>query len=542
MQTKKLQDFSLESDGLYCGDLFLASFNPILEKIICSCDLDSGKEKLYYFVKIKLPDGKELPGYLFSKLSDIHFFDIWYECCDAGISKKQRELLYLYLQLQAQNAKKEKEYRFDRLGMYEKVFVFDRMNIFEILQKEQAVYIPGRELPDFQCKKIEKNKKMEYLCKMLTVKKGVSEVLFLCSLFSVLKPLMQDAGYQVGFIVALYGKSGVGKTQLARTFFVQDVGQEKNFKTSSRKEIEWALSLFEGHSVLIDDFHPEALSYGQKRQESILDFIARKSDMDKSALAVITAEFLGGCFSIQDRMLQVKIEGNDLDFTTLSFLQKNRGVMVSILKDFAELVYCKRSEVTETVKYMMNIYSIKESSRRISFTVNMLKATLEVFWSCFLDDDDKKEIRSKTKDENIKQTIIGYLDNVEKDQIKAMERLERLEGGVDWILVLYEMLHIHQIFVLCPELKDIDDPEFNGMAVLDKKNKICIRSQTLKKGLELFFGFKVSIKDMIKELLEEHILEEDRSCSHMKKKADGKYYYEVNDSLLELYYRNQCKK
>ena len=50
---------------------------------------------------------------------------------------------------------------------------------------------------------------------------------------------------------------------------------------------------------------------------------------------MITAEFLSGCFSIQDRMLQLRIEGNDLDFGTIKFLQVNNGILVDILQDFA---------------------------------------------------------------------------------------------------------------------------------------------------------------------------------------------------------------
>ena len=90
---------------------------------------------------------------------------------------------------------------------------------------------------------------------------------------------------------------------------------------------------------------------------------------------------------------------------------------------------------------------------------------------------------------------------------------------------------------------DVDgDPQQCGLSGSPTKVKTVKNIVFQAKESKTLTGSDEDIAGLIKELLEEHILEEDRSCSHMKKKADGKYYYEVNDSLLELYYRNQCKK
>ncbi|MDY5665603.1 MAG: DUF927 domain-containing protein [Blautia sp.] len=542
MLRKGFEEFSMEEEGLYYGDTFLAPFEPVLEKIINTHDMDSGKETNNYLIKILLTDGKELEGHLFSSLSKIHFFEVWNECCDAGISKKQKELIYLYLQLQAQKAIKERQYLYGHLGLYKNAFVFNQNHLIWTSSEENVRYSLSKILPKLNCKGASKEKKIEYLCKLLSVKKGISAILFLCRLFSILKPLLQKEGYQTGVIVALYGKSGVGKTQLARTFFVQNPDQEKNFKTNSRSEIESALNSFAGHTVLIDDFHPESLDYGRKRQDSILDYIARKSDEERGALAVITAEFLSGCFSIQDRMLQLRIEGNDLDFGTIKFLQVNNGILVDILQDFAEVVYCNWQEALKIVKNTMSITSLNASDRRISYVIRLLKSTFEVFWTLCLDGGDKMEIKSKLENEEIKDTVLEWLSNVEKEQIKHMECLEKAEGEIDWLVILYKMLYKDNIFFICPDLDNLDSPNFNGLAVLEKKDNIYMRCQTLKKGLEKYFGCKKSPKPLINALLEEHILDEDRSSSHMKKKSDGNYYYTINESLLKLYYRNQTEQ
>lgn len=73
---------------------------------------------------------------------------------------------------------------------------------------------------------------------------------------------------------------------LAKLFFVQDSGQDKNFKMDSQLDVEKALQYYQGDTVLIDDYHPEASDYRKKKQNSVMDLLARQTDCNGKALAV----------------------------------------------------------------------------------------------------------------------------------------------------------------------------------------------------------------------------------------------------------------
>lgn len=531
------EDFTMNSDGLYCQDIFISPFKPVVKKVVLDLDDNGIIISRHFIIAVELPDGKMLPEHTFDSLEKIPFFNTWKECCDAGLDAKEKKKLHLYLQLQARDCDSQMEYHYNRTGLFKKAFVFGKRHVIQLGNEDGYNYHVDQSVPDFSIGDVDRKMQIEYLSRLLMEKGKTPATMFLCQLFSVIKPLLQNEGYdQSGFIVALYGKSGVGKTQLARTFFVQNSEQEKNFKVNNRNEIGYALDLFSGHTILIDDFHPEALDYGRKRQDSMLDFIARKTDEKNTALSVITAEFLSGCFSIQDRMLQIKVE--DVNFETLKYLQARKNVLVSIIKDFAKTVYTKKEETMKNIRYSMMVSSAKANDQRVSFVIRLLKATFEVFCTMCLGKEEIKEIKGKP---DVREEIFNYLDDIEYLQIKNMQRIERLEGGIDWLLILYEMLYQDKTFRICPSLDNLDEKKYNGLAVLGSKNEICIRSQTLKKGLEIFLGCRVSTKPLIAALLEEHILDEDKSCSHMKKKLDGKYYYVVNESLLKMYYQNQVE-
>lgn len=78
----------------------------------------------------------------------------------------------------------------------------------------------------------------DYLVNLLTIKENETEVLFLCKMAALMKPLFEKANHPMNFFIFLYGHSGVGKTVLAKLFFVQDSGQDKNFKMDSQLDVE----------------------------------------------------------------------------------------------------------------------------------------------------------------------------------------------------------------------------------------------------------------------------------------------------------------
>lgn len=535
--TPTINDFCRKEDGLYCKEKFLAAFIPRLEMIKTKIDVTSGLECRKYLISVTVPgDGEDskLTAHEFDTVENIPYFQVWKECCDAGMSPKQIKQLNLYLQCQARTANVEKTYYFSRAGYYSDVFVFGYKQIINLKSEQNDLYETDKGLPIFKMPDDNNRNYMDYICRLLKIKKGVSEILLLCSLLSIMKPLFCEAGYPVNFFPTIYGRSGSGKSLLARLFFVLNADQEKNFKLDNTDSIGRTLKKFTGHAVVIDDYHPEALQYGKRRQDSILDYIARKADDRDSAMAVITAEFQGGCFSIQDRMIQIELKEKIADFDNLKYLQRHHDVYCAFLYDFADKVYKNRSTVIlRTGKYFAN--NKCDGEFRISHNIRLLRMCAKIFYEVYLSSSEQQMLNNALDIRDFEEYISDILRATERQQIRYMTRLQQNDSEVDWLEVLFRILFDEKILYVCPDFDCISNPDYKGLACVNEKNRIYISSQTLKKALNVYFGTKITTKSMIDALVAEHILDEDKSASHMKKKKDGRYYYAIDENALRYY-------
>lgn len=512
-----INDYCKLDDGLYCNDKFLAAFIPTLDAIVIKKDVTNGTEIRKYLISVTLPDGRKLTGHEFDSVKNIPYFQVWKECCDAGLSSKQVKLLNLYLQQQASTAEIKMTYYFSRTGYYQNAFVFGANKIINLASEQGCHYETGNDLPAFGLVEADRKSYISYICRLLRTKKGVTEILLLCSLLSIVKPLFCKLGYLINFFPVIYGKSGVGKSILARLFFVLNPEQEKNFKLDNTVSIGKTLERFSGHTVLIDDYHPETLPYGKQRQDSILDFVARIGEDATSALAVITAEFRGGCFSVQDRMVQIEVRDKITDFNNIKYLQENHNTYCSFLYDFAEQIYQK----TDYVKFAITECFAKDqcnSKSRISYNVQLLRACAIIFYEMYLGESDRTRLNEELCVDNFETYVFQLLDEIEKKQTRYMTRVMQSEGEVDWIEILYKILYIEDIVEVYPDLKSLNNAEHRELGVVLEKDQYFIRSHTLKKALQEYFCQKINPKQMIEALLFEHILDEDKSSSHMKKK------------------------
>ena len=142
------------------------------------------------------------------------------------------------------------------------------------------------------------------------------------------------------------------------------------------------------------------------------------------------------------------------------------------------------------------------------------------------------EIKKVIGKEELDKYLCALVDQYRDKQLGYMRRLLEFQGDIDWLKILYDLIYTDEIFVQCPDEKNVSDPQYGGLAVWSKEGRIYIRSATLKLGLEKYFGQKVSKEKLIKALEEEHILCTDKSPSSMKK-VNGHYYYVINESMLK---------
>ena len=525
--------FEKKDTGLYYDGRIVSPFIPVLRAIDAKKDAITGNISKTYHIYIVLEGGRQLPEHEFSGVENIPYFQVWSECCDAGLSQKQKRLLNLYNQMQAGECDINQINYYSRLGYFPSAYVFSQ-NMVISLESCGKTSETSRRLPSYEIRQRDWGEELKILGCIFKTKKNFSEVLFLYDILSITKPLFCRAGYSPNFFLAIFGKSGMGKTLLSKAMFVQHELQEMNFKMGNKNSVEKNMEQFAGHTVLIDDYHPEALRYDKERQEGILDLIARKSDDEDSGMAVVTAEFRGGCFSIQDRMFQMELKQGIDDFEAIRYIEKHKADYNVLLCHIAEKIYTSVDKTINLIRKMFALYSLNEpkESFRVIYASKILKICVNIIKEIVLEEDEWNEIKEVTGNAGLDKHLCALVDQYRDKQLGYMRRLLEFQGDIDWLKILYDLIYIDEIFVQCPDEKNVSDPRYGGLAVWSKEGRIYIRSATLKLGLEKYFGQKVSKEKLIKALEEEHILCTDKSPSSMKK-VNGHYYYVINEGMLK---------
>lgn len=525
--------FEKKDTGLYYEGRFISSFIPVLQAIDEKKDVITGNISKIYYIYI-LNEGKRLPEHKFNRIENISYFQIWPECCDAVLTQRQKRLLNFYIQMQAGQCIINHINYYSRLGYFPTAYIFSQNMIIDLEANEGSCNEANVNLPMFKTNMLVWSFEKKILENIFKIKKGFSEILFLYDVLAITKSLFCKAGYNPNFFLAIFGKSGMGKTLLSRALFVQHESQNLNFKMGNKITVEKTMELFTGHTVLIDDYHPEALRYDKERQEGILDLIARKSDMKDSGMAVITAEFRGGCFSIQDRMFQMEVNQGMDNYEAIQYINTHNSDYNMLLFHIAEKTYTSIDETIKLIRRQFGIYSFDEPKEnfRVIYASKIFKICIDLIKEIVFSKDEWDEIKKILNEEVPEKYLRNLVDQYRDKQRSYMNRLLKYQGGIDWINLLYDLIYVDEIFVQCPREEDVDKSCYEGMAIWSREGRIYIKSATLNRGLTKYFGRKVSSKELIKELLEEHILCTDKSPSLMKK-VNKRYYYVINESMLK---------
>lgn len=496
MDIAKVSDRELSQEvGEMCG------FIPILEKVLQITDEISGNTQNQYWIHVKVND-EQKETRVFESISDIAYGNEWPECIEAALfCNKERKLIQNFLKEQIRNVPKERRKCWGGVSDY---------------LEPNPLY------------KYDIAKKKIYLQKLLALK-DIAGVLFICKVAALLKPLFCELGYTMDFFVEIFGESGTGKTTLAELFFVETNQQKVGFKTNTQKEIERALNICAGNTLLVDDYHPEYLDYAKKKQTSIVDLLARQAKKGTSALAIVTAEMREGSFSVQDRMLQVEISDRDIDWKSYQKLQQDKNVYREILKMIIQGICSNKEFVKNEIRtYMMQ--TEVEGEFRISFYMRLLRVSLKVLESLC----EKYEM--DFWNEEYSESIVCKLVEVQNKQSKYMRRIREQGNEIDWIRVLYNMIYLKEekVMQVLPFNQRECHKNDEGLIAWYWDNKIYIEKPVLLKALEQHFGKRVSVTKMIRALKEADILETDKSSSYTKKRQNQSYYV-INKSMLTCF-------
>ena len=503
-----------EQDGnLYYGDTLVAMFVPEIKQIDVLRNQITNTFDYEYHVSIKTKMSEHAQEKVFGSLNNIPFNKYWKECAGSEtLSAKQRKLLNGYLTLCVKSARKKE---IPCLGCIRN---YDKTN----------AHAEWSELAD-------------YLFNMLSIKKGETEILLLCKIAAILKPLFEEANCSMDFYVLLYGKSGLGKTTLAKLFFCQEQEQCKSFKLDNQTTIKKSLEKYQGNTVLVDDYHPEALDYGRKKQNSLKDLISRMADRAGTAMTIVTAEFREGTFSTQDREVQIEISDTQIQWELFEQCRQHSDLYQVILHNICRAIYENR----ETIQKMI-INSRKETGEfRISHNVGILKTVVDIVY-VILDKIPMGEILRKKMPMGFyeKEYLYRLLDELEAKQKQSMKLVRKNGCEMDWIRCFYDMVYTDGIFHRIP-IDNLNKAEKESNCIYSDGDEICIPEMTLIDGVIKYFNCsqeqiaeaRKMKRKLIDELKREKILLKDASASDTKKKK-GKRCYIVDRKRLELFCQN----
>ena len=393
-----------------------------------------------------------------------------------------------------------------------------------MIMQGDKVPICAPELPKFNINTdLEEKTLLEYARELVTLAPGVTDILFSISLLAVLRPIFSEISYPADFFIGLFGKSGTLKSTYTKLFFRDSNEQFLYFDRSNRRQIIQCLEKYSGHTVVVDDYHPSAKKYDRERQQSILDMIARYADSGQGALTVITGEFMEGCFSLQDRMIQIQVHKKNTSDSTfpnkLQQLQSNTDRLWSLLYEFSVKAYLKFDDTKEFLNKELKRLNNNITPFRISRNINHIIATLRLFEHLFPD----------IKQWNIDKQLETSVNEIITEQIKHMEVVRRLEYEQDWTKEFYLMINTTDIVRRYDKHSGVGTGE-----ILIKGDCIYITELTLEREMRKCLGCNVKSGDIVRHLAKTQVLEEDQSQARTKK-LDGKRYYVVNRSRLKLY-------
>ncbi len=369
---------------------------------------------------------------------------------------------------------------------------------------------------------------------------GVSELLFVLAMASVIQPILAYNNIPLGYVVAVEGASGSLKTTLTRCvtdWYESHVNEISFDKSLPNKKLEQLLLSFAGGTFLIDDYHYKETAYDRNRFKQRIDLITRIASGKNAAAGIfITAESLKDAtiFSALDRMLVIKVP--ILEATQLTQLKDKIGSLdaseiVSIASEFARRIINDYDNASEMIDQFWNEYEMPEwidNATRVGYHVKVVSLVFKLFKHYCMNESCTDEM-----DSNFNNVIEAN----SKEQIRELNRLRRKEKRLPEIMAVYKLVqegrNCKTIKVFSSQSDYTNDNGPDGKKALYEKYKglYYINRNALGTVMTSLYGEKVSITGISDALHDAGILVEDTDAR--TKKIAEKRHYVIDCSVLE---------
>lgn len=239
----------------------------------------------------------------------------------------------------------------------------------------------------------------EAMCDMMNmgkiVKDGKGELLLVYLHIAVLRTLFVDAGEVPTFSPYLHGRTGSGKTTLAKLFFQiynRNILQVNASFFDTVASMEYTGFLMKDAVCIVDDYCPSPSKAHKKEMESKgQQKLRRDGDnkgmgrlsrdlkpqrrFDPRSLTVYTGEELMSVESSSARLVEISINAGDVNFDLLTYYQKNKYNISTYLSFFLQWVTEHYSQIVEQIRE----YIIEGRNQRKTEGVHLRNTEMEVF-------------------------------------------------------------------------------------------------------------------------------------------------------------------
>lgn len=515
-------------DCLYLGDRELLDFAPCIKEV--KETITSTGRKRSYKVSIS-KKGKVIETVWIDRLYVRSWFELSDQCSDATLSDKERKMIEGYLQKQVYGLPVRRELYLDKSGWRHsgdgKIFYNKHAitkGVADSIRAEVPVKVIRTEDHGFSTDGAE-----SVLEGVQRVAEGVSWIVYMASYFDVLNGLFKKAGYPFECIINVYGKSGMGKTSLIKTLC--SPSRVFSFSQPQRRDrILREIQRFEGHTVLVDDYHPAEQKYDGERQNALKDRLVRLVEENGNAPNIlISSEGLGGHLSMQDREIQIFLR-KTVDWELLTALNRKQGLLEGIRTAFYVQIVKNEEAVVDEIK----AFCLKADKKHISDIQTGFRSSRYLGYIRCADHLFQKYLYDAYALSCGAYDIEADIQMHLKRQDEHMKVIREWEQQGTCLIALRNMLSSSDI------LKDVrDGKEFAATAdtiYVDVRKRVHLTPKALRLGMMRYLHTTdVPVKRIVKELVAADVLITYEKGNELTQKINGKRCYVIDIDGLKEY-------